>query len=99
MDQGGVGTLSARDRGGALPIHGLLGAPESPSRLECIKYLLKSFLRSVSMMTNDGDLPLHVACSKSAATGVLRILIDLDPATLQLPNATGALPVHLLCGT
>jgi len=47
---------------------------------------------------NNGTLPIHVACAQGASLDILRILVELDPTTLQIPDSTGATPLHTTCG-
>jgi len=79
VDRGGVGTLSARDRDGALPLHSLLGAPESHSKLECVELLLILFPGSASMKMQNGDLPIMVATKSGFSSDVLLLLLKAYP--------------------
>ena len=45
----------------------------------------------------NGKLPLHIACRTNAPVEVLAVLVDLDPATLQMADYEGALPLHECC--
>lgn len=91
VDRGGVGTLSARDRDGALPLHCLLGAArvgEEHFKLDAVKFLLKGFPGSASMRANrnntDGDLPFVVALKASCSTDILFELLKAFPDALSL---------------
>ena len=43
-----------------------------------------------------GMLPIHIACLDNAPFEVLSMLVEMDTATLQIANYSGALPMHLL---
>jgi len=65
---------------------------------------LRTFLQSfdAEMISNrdntdNGALPIHVACARGAPSEVLTILVELDPSTLQIPDSTGATPLHTAC--
>ena len=45
----------------------------------------------------NGDLPIHIACSKRAPVRVIQYLLQQDSAQLRIPNNDGALPIHLAC--
>ena len=72
VEQGGVGTLSARNHEGALPLHILCGSAHPP--LRTILYLTHSFPGSVSMRTNGGDYPFMVAAAACETSS----LVSLD---------------------
>jgi hypothetical protein len=42
-------------------------------------------------------LPMHIACQANAPVEFLSMLVEMDPATLQIADRTGSLPIHLLC--
>ena len=43
-----------------------------------------------------GKLPIHIACQANAPVEVLSMLVEIDPATLQIADHDGALPIHCL---
>lgn len=47
--------------------------------------------------TDNGALPIHVACAQGVPSEILSILVEMDPATLQISDSTGALPLHTAC--
>ena len=81
VEQGGVGTLAARNREGALPLNLLCGSTNPSWRT--VKYLIQSFLGSVSMETSAGEYPFLIA----AATNLpcLSVVYELVRAN---PGAT-----------
>jgi len=46
---------------------------------------------------NNGALPLHVACRRGAPVEILRPLLELNPAALQLTDDGGDWPLHAAC--
>ena len=85
FEQGGVGTLAARNRQGALPLHVLCGSTK-PS-LRTVQYLMQSFPGSVALRTNDGQYPfMTAACESSTASlSVVYTLVRANPR-LAIPN-------------
>jgi len=62
---------------------------------------LKSFdanMISIRDNIDNGALPIHVACAQGAPSNILSVLVELDPNTLQIPDSTGATPLHTACG-
>ena len=83
VEQGGVGTLAARNREGALPLHALCGST-SPS-LRTVQYLIQSFPGSVAVRTNAGQYPFMIAACESS-TASLSVIYELYRV---IPNAYG----------
>ena len=74
VEHGGVGTLAARNRDGAMPLHVLCGYT-NPS-LRIVQYLIQSFPGSVAARTNNGRYPFMIAaCASSTAS--LRVVYEL----------------------
>ena len=72
--------------------------PLGKLRPEQLRTLLHSL--NIELIRNrdaSGMLPIHIACQANAPVEVLPLLVDMDPATLQIADHTGALPIHLLC--
>ena len=46
-----------------------------------------------------GMLPMHLACQANAPFEVLSVLVEMDPATLQIADHKEALPIHSLFGS
>ena len=74
VEQGGVGTVTARDREGALPLHVLCGST-NPSQ-QTIQYLKQSFPAAVETQTYSGQYPFMVAACKTA-TASLNVIYEL----------------------
>ena len=79
VEQGGIGTLAARNRQGALPLHILCGST-NPS-LRTVQYLIQSFPGSVSAPTPAGQYPFMLAACKPspASLSVVYELIRVNP--------------------
>jgi len=93
-DNGGAGTLCARDSNGALPLHGLCGSTESA--LETIEYLAKAYFAALSTQNSNGALPLHALCqTPHPLLKAVEFLIRLYPAALSACTSSGDLPVSL----
>ena len=90
VDQGGVGTVAARNQWGAFPLHYLCGSPNPP--LGAVQYLIQSLPESVSVRTNAGLLPFMIAACKSSAASlsVIYELVRTNPSLLIRPLATRA---------
>ena len=95
VEHGGVGTLAARNRNGALPLHVLCGST-NPT-LRAVQYLIQSFPGSVALRTNDGQYPFMIAAIETAtasldvvyaATASLDVVYALVRANprLAIPN-------------
>ena len=75
VEQGGVGTLAARNsHEGALPLHILCGST-NPS-LRTVQYLIQSFPGSVEARTNEGLYPFMIAACESS-TASLSVVYEL----------------------
>ena len=78
VEQGGVGTLAARNQDGALPLHNLCGST-NPS-LRIVQYLIQSFPGSVEVQTNSGEYPFMIAASETS-TASLSVIYELVRAS------------------
>ena len=74
VEQGGVGTLAARNQEGSLPLHILCGSTNPP--LRTIQYMIQSFSGSVAAQTNAGQYPFMIAACKSS-TASLSVVYEL----------------------
>ena len=93
-ENGGVGTLCARDSNGTLPLHGLCGSTEST--LEMIEYLTKAFPAALSTQNGNGALPLHALCeTPHPLLKAVECLIKPYPGALSTLTSSGDLPVTL----
>jgi hypothetical protein len=79
VEQGGVGTLAARNQQGAQPLHVLCGSTNPP--LRAVQYIIQSFPGSVATRTNAGQYPFMIAaCESSAASlSVVYELVRANP--------------------
>lgn len=86
IEQGGVGTLAARNRDGALPLHVLCGS--NRPTLRTVQYLMHGFPGAVTARMNDGHYPFMVAACKenSASLSVVYELATANPTGLIVPN-------------
>jgi len=84
VDQGGLETLLARDREGALPLHRLLGAKRKRPELEAVELLVRAHPGSLSVATYKGDLPIMVAAKMSCSLDVLLLLLKACPEACSL---------------
>ena len=86
VEQGGVGTLTARKQDGALPLHVLCGST-NPS-LRTVQYLRESFPATVATETTEGPYPfLIAACETASATlNVVYKLVRVHPDLLVSRN-------------
>ena len=89
VNQGGVGTLAARNHQGALPLHVLCGSTNPSWRT--VQYLIQSFPGSVSMRTHSGEYPFLMAAATDSSGGtsfslsVVYELVRADPDVLIVP--------------
>jgi hypothetical protein len=83
VEQGGVGTLAARDRQGALPLH-LVCDSTNPS-LRTVQYMIQLSSGSVAAQTNAGQYPFMIAACESS-TASLSVVYELVRA---IPNVYG----------
>eukprot|EP00984_Skeletonema_dohrnii_P023891 scaffold12996_cov79-Skeletonema_dohrnii-CCMP3373.AAC.2 len=54
-----------------------------------------SNLQLVRTQDGNGRLPLHHALLEVAPLGTIKLLVQADPATLQIPDSDGSLPLHI----
>ena len=93
-ENGGAGTICARDSNGALPLHSLCGSTEST--LETIEYLTKAHPAALWTRNSNGALPLHAFCeSPNPSLKAVECLIKAHPAALSTRKHRGDLPVTL----
>ena len=89
VERGGVGTLAARNREGAVPLHVLCGASMTATRppLLAIQYMIQSFPGSLGMRTNAGMYPFMIA-ARNASMGALSVVYEIVRAnpTLAIPR-------------
>jgi hypothetical protein len=86
VEQGGGGTLTARNHKGALPLHNLVASTNPP--LRTVQYLIHSFAGAVTAQTEDeGPYPFMVAAcdTSSASLSVVYELVRANP-DLVLPR-------------
>ena len=72
VERGGVGTVVARDRDGALPLHVLLCNAFATSNLLflAVRYLIQCFPGSLGMRTNAGQYPFMIAATHVSSTSL-----------------------------
>eukprot|EP00984_Skeletonema_dohrnii_P004866 scaffold1710_cov132-Skeletonema_dohrnii-CCMP3373.AAC.2 len=54
-----------------------------------------SNLQLVRTQDGNGRLPLHHALEEVAPLGTIKLLVQADTATLQIPDSDGSLPLHI----
>ena len=79
---GGIDTLAARNRDGALPLHVL--CTTASLALPVVQYLLQSFPESVAISTNTGMYPFMIA-AKHAPLSVVYEIVRANPV-LAIPR-------------
>ena len=86
VEHGGFGTLTARNRNGALPLH-LLCASTNPS-LRTVQYLVQSYSGSVEALTNSGQYPFMIAADETstASLSVIYELVRANPRMAASPK-------------
>eukprot|EP00984_Skeletonema_dohrnii_P031859 scaffold24916_cov75-Skeletonema_dohrnii-CCMP3373.AAC.2 len=69
-----------------------------------VRYFLVDQLRYATQASNlqlvrtqdgNGRLPLHRALLEDAPLGTIKLFVQADPATLQIPDRDGSLPLHI----
>jgi ankyrin repeat protein len=80
--EGGAGTLAARNHMGALPLHNLVASTNPP--LRTVQYLIQSFSGAVAAQTNSGQYSFMVAACKesSASLSVIYKLVRAGPSSV-----------------
>ena len=76
---GGAVTLCARDHDGAMPIHLLC---KSKPSVNAVQFLVQSYSKSLSVRTDDGDLPAILAITHNASQDVIFELLKAYPGAL-----------------
>jgi len=93
-ENGGAGTLCARDSNGALPLHVLCGYIWS--NRQTIEYLTNAHPAALWTPNSNGALPLHSFCATPhPLLKAVEGLIKPYPAALSTQNHNGDLPVTL----
>ena len=79
VEQGGVGTLSARNQEGSMALHVLCGS-KNPS-LSTVQYLIQSFPEALAAQTKAGQDPFMIAAcaSSTASLSVVYGLVRANP--------------------
>eukprot|EP00984_Skeletonema_dohrnii_P009404 scaffold3604_cov83-Skeletonema_dohrnii-CCMP3373.AAC.7 len=54
-----------------------------------------SNLQLVRSQDENGMLPLHRALLEDAPLGTIKLFVQADPSTLQIPDSDGSLPLHI----
>jgi len=54
-----------------------------------------SNLQLLRTQDGNGRLPLHHALEEVAPLGTIKLLVQADPATIQIPDSDGSLPLHI----
>ena len=73
-------------------------ACQHKAAIDVIKYLDSYYPRAIfAKMSNDGWLPLHVACKNNAPPEVLNHLVQAYPQSIRVPDRHAKLPWHLVC--
>eukprot|EP00984_Skeletonema_dohrnii_P030557 scaffold22129_cov72-Skeletonema_dohrnii-CCMP3373.AAC.1 len=54
-----------------------------------------SNLQLVRTQDENGRLPLHRALEEVAPLGTIKLFVQADPSTLQIPDSDGSLPLHI----
>jgi hypothetical protein len=62
-----------------------------------LRYLVQVYPESLQVTTSDGELALHLACSKGAELDILRYLVQEYPESLQVTDNEGYLTLHCAC--
>ena len=84
---------------GSLPLHLHLAAPGVAASPGVVALLLEGRGREAALKKDTfGRLPLHLAAEWRAPAGVVRALLELNPAALLAADRRGSLPLHLHCG-
>ena len=99
--------IHMRDQQGLLPIHSAVYCPEEKWK-EIIQVLLAVDPECISTIvsgpqieypgirSNDGALPLHMACITRYKEGLAEFLFDLYPEAILKRNVAGCLPVDII---
>mmetsp|Transcript_8868 Transcript_8868/g.13132 ORF Transcript_8868/g.13132 Transcript_8868/m.13132 type:complete len:429 (-) Transcript_8868:357-1643(-) len=74
---------------GAAPVH---LACMVNADYEVMKVLIQARPESLRIANNNGDLPLHLACSRGT-TDVVHMLLKVNPDSAKVPNKKGLLPL------
>ena len=75
VEQGGVGTLAARNRQGLLPLHVLCGSTNPP--LRTVQYFIQSFSGAVAVPTKEGLYPFMMMAICKTSTASLSVAYEL----------------------
>ena len=83
VEQGGVGTLIARNQDGALPLH-ILCRSTNPA-LQTIQYLVQSWPEPLVTQTHGGQYPFMMAAceSSSPSLSVVYELVKANPGLIR----------------
>jgi hypothetical protein len=78
VDRGGVATLAACKRGGALPLHVLCAASSTTTDppIQAVRYLIQAFPGSLAVRANAGQYPFMIAAS-NASSGSLSVVYEM----------------------
>jgi len=82
-------------RDGYLPLHWYIkGEPTGTTELLFLSRILDANLAAVTTMTEQGQVPLHLACKSCTDWNVVRLLIIFGPEAARTVDSYGNLPIH-----
>jgi len=89
----GVAAKAGRD--GYLPLHWYIkGEPTGTTELLFLSRILHASPAAVTSMTEQGQVPLHLACQSCKDWNVVRLLIIFGPEASRTVDSYGNLPLH-----
>jgi ankyrin repeat protein len=94
-------TLVDGGDGGQLPLHAVLRGDlwsriSQAQILESAQFLLQRFPDSIFTLTDEGELPLHIAadCPLYVSSDIIRFLVRSGPLSVRVATNRGMLPVQ-----
>jgi len=93
--------IFARDRGGRTPLNNVRSNGNQPA----IDFLETQFvyarraqdMTAMTTLDDNGWLPLHRALKDDASLGSIKLLVEGNPAAVQVSDQNGAYPLHIAC--
>ena len=85
------------DDKGMTALHHALQKSNFPIFIELVQVLLELFPQGLKVRDNNGNLPIHFACSSNSPINVVKLLISTFPEGVREKTERGDLPLHSAC--
>jgi ankyrin repeat protein len=91
--------VKQKNNHGLVPLHKVVCITKCPEQFNVVKMLTEADLSALSMKTNDGHTPLHLAISspKMVYYEMIQYFLELNGQLALISDLFGHLPIHKAC--